>query len=166
VPALHIADVSPRRLARRNRPSRCQPENIILAADGSAKLIDFGLAIIRGQENPAAHGEQMLHPRVGTVAYMAPEQARNAVNVDHRADMYSLGATLYHAVTGRLPFTGNSAAQIMLRHIEDEPIPPCAIVPVPEALSDLILKLMCKNPDDRYNEAGDLIAALRTGTSY
>lgn len=137
-----------------------KPENILLAEDGSAKLIDFGLAIIRGEENAAAHAGLLL-PRVGTVAYIAPEQARNSATVDHRADMYALGATLYHAATGRIPFSGRNATQIILRHIEDEPPPPCEIANVPVALSNLILRLMRKQPAERFADGAELIAAIK-----
>jgi serine/threonine protein kinase len=159
--ALYIADML-RTVWRQGIVHRdVKPENILLSIEGSAKLIDFGLAIVRGEENPAAHGEQTLQPRVGTVAYIAPEQTRNSAAVDHRADMYSLGATLYHAVTGRLPFDGKNAAQVMLRHIEDEPVAPSAIADVPEPLSDLILRLMKKSPVERFGDAAELIAALK-----
>lgn len=138
-----------------------KPDNILLAVEGSAKLIDFGLAIMRGEENNGAHGNQLMQARVGTVAYIAPEQARNSATVDHRADMYALGATLYHAVTGRMPFAGRNAAQIILRHIEDEPAPPSSIADVPEPLSNLILRLMQKQPKERFHDAAELIAQLK-----
>lgn len=138
-----------------------KPENIVLCVDGTAKLIDFGLAMRRGMESPVVHGARLESPRVGTVAYLAPEQARNSAAVDHRADIYSLGATLYHAVTGRLPFLGNNATQVILRHIEDEPVPPKAIVPgMHEAFSDLILRMMAKRPHDRFHDADELLATL------
>lgn len=138
-----------------------KPDNILLAVEGSAKLIDFGLAIMRGEENNGAHGNQLVQARVGTVAYIAPEQARSSATVDHRADMYALGATLYHAVTGRMPFAGRNAAQIILRHIEDEPAPPNSIADVPEPLSNLILRLMQKQPKERFHDAAELIAQLK-----
>jgi serine/threonine protein kinase len=159
--ALYIADML-RTVWREGIVHRdVKPENIVLAEDGSAKLIDFGLAIVRGEENPAAHGEQPLLARVGTVAYIAPEQTRNSATVDHRADMYALGATLYHAVTGRLPFEGKNAAQVMLKHMEEQPTPPSTVANVPEPLSDLIMRLLKKQPADRYGDASELIAALK-----
>jgi serine/threonine protein kinase len=137
-----------------------KPENILLAGDGSAKLIDFGLAVVRGEENAEAHGT-IDRRRVGTVAYLAPEQARNSAAVDHRADVYALGATLYHALTGRLPFLGNTAAQVILRHLEDQPLPPRALVPdLPDALSRLVLRMMAKRPVDRFADARELMAGL------
>lgn len=138
-----------------------KPDNVLLCNDGSAKLIDFGLAIDLGVENQVVHSDRFSSPRVGTVAYLAPEQARNSSTVDQRADIYSLGATLYHAVTGRLPFAGNNAAQMMLRHLEDDPFPPRAVVPtLDENLSRLILRMMAKKPGDRFADAEELLGAL------
>jgi serine/threonine protein kinase len=138
-----------------------KPENIMLSVDGSAKLIDFGLAIVLGRENPDALAAGLTVPRVGTVAYLAPEQARNAAAIDQRADIYALGATLYHCVTGRLPFTGNNAPQVVLRHLEDDPVPPQSIVPhLHQEVSNLILRMMAKQPRDRHADARDLLAAL------
>jgi serine/threonine protein kinase len=138
-----------------------KPENIMLSVDGAAKLIDFGLSIIVGHENPAAH-VGLAVPRVGTVAYLAPEQARNAAAIDQRADIYSLGATLYHAVTGRIPFSGNNAAQVVLRHLEDSVVPPRSVVPeLPEELSEAIMRMMAKHPCDRFADARELAETLR-----
>ena len=66
---------------------------------------------------------------VGTPAYMAPEQGRRSGTVDHRSDIYSLGVTFYHAVTGRLPFEAKSPTQILLKHIKEIPVPPIEIAP-------------------------------------
>jgi serine/threonine protein kinase len=160
--ALHIADVLVA-VGRAGVVHRdIKPENIVLSADGAAKLIDFGLAVVLGRENPDARGEHLAVPRVGTVAYLAPEQAKNSAAVDQRADIYSLGATLYHAVTGRLPFTGNNAAQVLLRHMQEDPAPPRSIVPhLNESLSDLILRMMAKRPRDRFVDARELLESLQ-----
>jgi len=159
--ALHIVDVLSAVWREGIVHRDVKPENILLSVDGSAKLIDFGLAIVVGAENALAYAPRTPHPRVGTVAYLAPEQARNSGVVDHRTDMYSLGATLYHALTGRLPFSGNNAAQMILRHIEDMPVAPKTLVPeLPEALSDLIMQMMAKNPNDRFRDAAEFTAAL------
>ncbi len=160
--ALHVTDV----LATLEKAGivhrDIKPDNVVLSVDGTAKLIDFGLAIMLGRENPDAHGERLTAQRVGTVAYLAPEQARQSGTVDHRADFYSLGATLYHAVTGKLPFSGNNAAQVILRHLEDDPIPPGAIVPnLSDSVSDLILRMMAKRPGDRFSCARELQENIR-----
>jgi len=159
--AIHLAEVLVD-IARSGIVHRdIKPENVVLSEDGSAKLIDFGLAIVQGMESPAAHGDRSATPRVGTVAYLAPEQARSSTAIDGRADIYSLGATLYHAVTGRLPFNGNSAAQMILRHLEDKPVPPRAIVPhLDDYLSDVIVRMMAKNPRDRFNSPRELLEVL------
>src|SRR5262249_2968478 len=127
--AIHVADVLVG-LGRAGVVHRdIKPENILLGGDGSAKLIDFGLAIVLGRENPDARSERTRPPRVGTVAYQAPEQGKNSAAVDQRADFYSLGVTLYHAVTGRLPFTGLNAAQVMVKHLQEPPAPPRSLAP-------------------------------------
>ena len=159
--AIHIADVL-HEVWREGIVHRdIKPENIVLCVDGTAKLIDFGLAVVHGTENAAAHASRSDYPRVGTVAYLPPEQARNSAAVDFRADIYSLGATLYHAVTGRLPFAGKNAAQMILRHIEDNPVPPKTVVPdLHESVSSLILRMMAKNPKDRFRDGRELTAMM------
>ena len=100
-----------------------KPDNLLLAADNTAKVIDFGLAAVVDTEHPPVP----LVPAntwVGTAAYLAPEQARSTYTVDHRADIYALGATLYHALTGRLPFEGRSITQVILRRMKEDPVPP------------------------------------------
>jgi serine/threonine protein kinase len=139
-----------------------KPENIVLSPDGTAKLIDFGLAIERDCENIEANQAPLATPRVGTVAYLAPEQAKNSRAVDHRADIYSLGATLYHAVTGQLPFVGKNAAQVALKHLQDPAPAARALLPqLPLSLSDLILRMMAKRPDERFMEVRELQESLR-----
>jgi len=159
--ALQIADVLAESWREGFVHRDIKPENIVLCVDGTAKLIDFGLATMMGSENLGVHAIASSPPRVGTVAYLAPEQARNSAAVDQRADMYSFGATLYHAVTGRLPFAGNNAAQVILRHIEDVPAPPTAFAPNLNAtLSAVILRMMAKSPKDRFANASEFRSAL------
>jgi serine/threonine protein kinase len=139
-----------------------KPDNIMLAPDGTAKLIDFGLAIFHGHENPGAHAGLRGQPRVGTVAYLAPEQSKNSKAVDHRADIYSLGATLFHALTGKLPFAGKNAAAVILKHMEQEVPSPRSLVPnLHPGLSELVVRMMAKDPNQRFAEVGDLLEALR-----
>lgn len=92
---------------------------------------------------------------------MAPEQALEAAHADHRADMYSLGATLFHAVTGRPPFEAENLSQMLLRHVRE--VPPAAYTLAPGmslAVSGLIAKLLAKDPADRFPSYGHLIRAI------
>jgi serine/threonine protein kinase len=135
-----------------------KPSNILLTTDGRAKLADLGLAVTVGpvlstrRDDPTPAGAI-----TGTAGYIAPEQARNAAPIDHRADVYSLGATLYHCVCGRLPFTGRSAMEVILKHVREAPVPPRVVAPrVPARLSDLILRMMAKSPEDRFDTYAEL----------
>jgi serine/threonine-protein kinase len=98
---------------------------------------------------------------VGTPHYIAPEQARALKETDHRADLYSLGATLFHLATGRLPYEGDDGAEIMRRHVFDEVPDPRTVKPdISNELAAMILKLMAKNPAGRYQTAQDLSAEI------
>ncbi|MBC7919743.1 MAG: AAA family ATPase [Ferruginibacter sp.] len=99
----------------------------------------------------------------GSLAYASPEQTgRINRTVDHRSDLYSLGVTLYELLTGRLPFDAENALELVHGHIAKKPLPPCALVPaIPRPLSEIILKLMAKNAEDRYQSAAGLKADLR-----
>jgi hypothetical protein len=92
---------------------------------------------------------------------MAPEQGRNAAAVDQRADIYSLGCTLYVLLTGRPPFTGRTAMEIITKHLKDPVVRPDAIVKrVPKTISDILVKMLAKKPEDRHQDMGELIADL------
>src|SRR5262249_47776255 len=98
---------------------------------------------------------------MGTPAYMAPEQARDATKVDHRADVYSLGCTLYVMVTGRPVFSGSNAAEVMTRHAFEPVVRPDAVVKqVPRGLADVVVKMIAKKPEDRYASMDEVIEAL------
>lgn len=98
---------------------------------------------------------------MGTATYMAPEQARDAANVDARADIYSLGCTLYVLITGRPPFEGQTAAEVITKHANEPIVPPELIVSrVPKEISQIILKMTAKRPEDRYQNMGEVIKAL------
>jgi serine/threonine-protein kinase len=139
-----------------------KPANILVNSQGVAKLTDLGLA-------SASHGDRRVTMAgfcVGTPYYIAPEQARGEANVDGRADIYSLGATLYHLVTGTLPFPGANPVVIMTKHLQEMPPPPHVREPsVPAPVSALIMKMMAKDPAQRPQNAaqlrGDLERALR-----
>jgi serine/threonine-protein kinase len=122
-----------------------KPDNILVEArSGVAKLTDMGLG-----------------DAVGTPNYISPEQARGAEELDARTDIYSLGATLYHMLTGTPPFKGNSAAHVMTLHITQPLDPPTNREPsVPTALSDLIEEMMAKDPDERVQSASELVQAF------
>src|SRR5207245_21238 len=98
-----------------------KPANILLARNGTAKLADFGLAVVSNKGLFAqGEGQPSLHAPAGTPAYMAPEQFFAPETVDHRSDIYSLGATFYHAVTGRVPFEGRSVREVLLKQAHEQ----------------------------------------------
>jgi tetratricopeptide (TPR) repeat protein len=134
-----------------------KPENIIVtAADGTAKLMDFGLARSEGRSRLTVTG--MV---VGTVAYLAPEQALGG-QVDGRSDLYALGAVLYEAVAGRPPFESEDPISVITQHINVPPVAPHWHNPgVPPALENAILKLLAKDPARRYQSAREAAEALR-----
>jgi tetratricopeptide (TPR) repeat protein/tRNA A-37 threonylcarbamoyl transferase component Bud32 len=133
-----------------------KPENIMITQEGTAKLMDFGLAKMLGQ--PSITQEGVI---VGTVAYVAPEIALGK-GADARSDLYSLGAVLYEAVTGRPPFLGEDPVKIIFSHIHDYPISPNKLNPkVPQALAECVMKLLEKEPTKRYQNAADLLNVLR-----
>lgn len=137
-----------------------KPDNILIGPSGNARLIDFGLAIsVAQQAGRLAAGPELA----GTAAYLAPEQARDAGLVDHRADIYSLGVTLYEALTGRLPFEGRNRMQVIFQHLNTQPLPPIHRAPgVPPLASDLCLWMLAKNPADRPQNHTELRQAFDT----
>lgn len=137
-----------------------KPDNILVGPNGNAKLIDFGLAKADALE---AARERKGPELAGTAAYLAPEQAKDASVVDHRADIYSLGVTLYEAITGRLPFEGRNRVQVIFQHLNTPPVPPAERAEgIPPLLSDMCLWMLAKNPDDRPQNYEELRQALNT----
>jgi serine/threonine protein kinase/CheY-like chemotaxis protein len=137
-----------------------KPGNILLAKSGIAKLADLGLAIYSVEE--AASGGPALRGLVGTPAYMSPEHFTSPKAVDHRSDIYSLGATFYHALTGRMPYPGRSFMEILLMHARERVVPPHEVIPeVDPAFSTVILRMMHKEPLRRYQCYADLLADLK-----
>lgn len=134
-----------------------KPDNIILNENGEAKLVDLGLARTSA-EDLAAMPDTIL----GTPFYIAPEQARGLTEkLDVRADIYSLGATLFHMVTGDPPFTGESCAVIMTKHVtEDPPLAHEKNPKVSEACGRLINRMMRKKPSERFQSAEALIKQM------
>jgi len=133
-----------------------KPENIMITEEGVAKLMDFGLAKMLGQPRQTQDGVI-----VGTVAYVAPEIALGK-GADARSDLYSLGAVLYEAVTGKPPFPGEDPVKIIFSHIHDYPFSPDKLNPkVPNALAECIMKLLEKDPEKRCQSAADLHEVLK-----
>ena len=140
-----------------------KPANILLAKDGQAKLADLGLAVMVGHRAGMSATGDVL---VGTAAYMSPEQAMTDGAVDHRSDIYSLGATLYHAVTGQVPFKGRNLMETMLKHAKEPPVPPHQLVGEIDAkLSETVLRMLAKDPADRHQSYGELLGDLESAKS-
>src|SRR5262249_9557065 len=124
-----------------------KPSNILLAADGSPRVSDFGLAKRTDRDDQLTLGSAPL----GTPSYMAPEQAQSRdAQVDERTDVYGLGATLYHLVTGQPPFAG-PYDEVIRRVVKEPPTPPRGIRgQVPIELEAIVLKCLEKEPARRY----------------
>src|ERR671933_393488 len=137
------------------------PSNIVLNPQtGQLKIIDFGLSTILSQENPSLKSPNLLE---GTLAYMSPEQTgRMNRTLDYRTDFYSLGVTFYELLTGRLPFETTDALELVHCHIAKQPVPPYQLLPeIPKVVSDIVMKLMAKTAEDRYQSAWGLKADLQ-----
>jgi serine/threonine protein kinase len=131
-----------------------KPANIMVKPDGTAKLCDLGLAC--PTDTAATRITRSSVAGLGTPAYMSPEHV-NSRDVDVRSDIYSLGATLYHMVTGRPPFEGSTAVEIVSKHLRESAPWPADINPaVSKALCVIIMKMMAKEPADRYQTPSDL----------
>ncbi len=138
-----------------------KPSNIILTPQGRAKLVDMGLA--RRFERAGDHGLTQSGMTLGTFDYISPEQARDPRDVDVRSDLYSLGCTLFHMLTGRPPFPGGTVLQKLIQHQEEPPADVRALNPaVPVELATIISKLMAKDRDRRYQTPEHLMRDLLT----
>ncbi len=134
-----------------------KPANILMCPEThQVKLIDFSISSLLPKEQ-----QQLLNPNVleGTLAYISPEQTgRMNRGIDYRTDFYSLGITLYEMLTGIVPFQSNDPVELLHCHIAKEPLAPNELLdtqgnPYPEAISQIILKLMAKNAEERYQSA-------------
>ena len=130
-----------------------KPDNIMLTMTGAVKIADMGLALTDDGDGDES-GVTVAGTMMGTPYYMPPEQGRDAHGVDHRADLYSLGATLYHMLVGRVPFTGDTPVDVVVK-ATTEPVTFPEEAAVHEALQDFIVRLMAKSPDDRPQSAAD-----------
>jgi eukaryotic-like serine/threonine-protein kinase len=154
-----------------------KPDNLLVDSHGLVKVADLGLV----KTPDLAHDADKLDSdassasglysipndmtgcrmALGTPAYMSPEQCRDAAGVDHRADIYSLGCTLYVMVTGRQPFEGDTAVELMTAHAYKPLVPPEEIANrVPKELSSVIQKMMAKHPGERFQTMGEVVRTL------
>lgn len=148
-----------------------KPANILIGQDSQVKLVDFGLGLNlhrRAEMTSASTGRL-----VGTVWYMAPEVVRCEPQIDHRADIYSLGATCYHLLTGRPPFQGDTAFDVAFKHVQEEPVHvterlagQLATLPPPQRYTlvrfgDVVMRMLAKEPSARFATYDELLEALR-----
>lgn len=132
-----------------------KPKNIMISKAGVAKLADLGLARALSDREAA---EAESGKAFGTPYYISPEQARGAVEITTAADIYGLGATFYHMVTGRVPFSGKNPTEVMQRHVREALTPPDHIAPDLSQSTALIIEMMmAKDPRDRYQKAEALL---------
>ena len=135
-----------------------KPKNIMITEGGVAKLADMGLAREVTDEDAAISEQGRAY---GTPYYIAPEQIRGEVNVDGRVDIYSLGATLYHMVTGKVPFDAPTPSAVMHKHLKEPLVPPDHLNPaLSVGISEVIEVMMAKKKSDRYSDLNELIEDL------
>ena len=132
-----------------------KPQNIMLLADGSIKMMDFGIARFS-----RAQSQTVSDKAIGSVHYISPEQAKGE-RTDARTDIYSVGVMLYEMLSGRLPFDGDGAVSIAIMQISEKPKPLAEIAPqTPAGLRQITEKAMEKDPDKRYQSAQEMLAAI------
>ncbi len=141
-----------------------KPSNILITKNDQILLSDFGVA-----RRLAADYTMMTVPGhvVGTPAYMAPEQVRNDIDTDHRADIYSLGVVAYSMLTKALPFDADNQLSILRKIVDEPPTPPETYNPsIPPGINYALLKVLAKDPQKRYASATEFVAALERGLTW
>ncbi len=132
-----------------------KPQNIIISKDGKVKVTDFGIARATTSSNTISANV------MGSVHYTSPEQARGGVT-DEKSDIYSVGITLYEMVTGHVPFDGDSTVSIAIKQLQEElPLPSREVRDIPYALEQIIIKCTQKSPENRYQNAQELLRDLK-----
>ncbi|MDO4475667.1 MAG: protein kinase [Lachnospiraceae bacterium] len=131
-----------------------KPENIIISLNGKVKIADFGIA-------RAASSKTINSSAMGSVHYSSPEQTRGGYS-DAKSDIYSMGITLYEMLTGRVPYDGDTAVEVALKHMQEEMPSPCRLSPeVPLSTEQIVMKCTQKSPDRRYNNMAEVIRDLK-----
>ena len=143
-----------------------KPENIFLTRRGAdndfVKVLDFGIAKLTGDAASSSSHRTRAGVLLGTPYYMSPEQCEGRREVDHRADIYSLGVILYEMLTGKVPFGGDAVAAVLAQHLTAKPAPPTELkADIAPALEEVVLKCLEKAPGDRYANMDELAAALQ-----
>jgi Tfp pilus assembly protein PilF/tRNA A-37 threonylcarbamoyl transferase component Bud32 len=137
-----------------------KPHNLMLTSKGQVKILDFGLARMRGEQK-ASPRQTQLGAFMGTPEYVAPEQAVDAREADIRADVYSLGCTLYALLAGRPPFVGDTPYMLALAHVQQEARPLPELRPdLPAELWAVVAKMLAKKPEQRYQQPVEVAQAL------
>ena len=132
-----------------------KPQNVMLDRDGNVKVMDFGIA--RAGDSGMTEAGSIL----GTAQYLAPEQAKGEP-VDARSDLYSVGVVLYEMLTGAVPFKGDTAVTVALKHVNEMATEPAQLIPgLPYSLNQIVLKAMAKDPAQRYQTADQFARDLR-----
>ncbi len=140
-----------------------KPANLLVMNDGEAKILDFGLALLKDDEESEFSLAMIFgHDCLGTADYISPEQSLHSHDVDARADVYSLGCTLYFILTGQVPFPLNTVAEKLVAQRMKVPPPISTYVSdVPQGVINLVAKMMAKKPEDRFQTAGEVAEALK-----
>ncbi len=134
-----------------------KPQNIMLLQDGTIKVTDFGIARITNNET-----RTMTDKAIGSVHYIAPEQARGAA-ADGKADIYSVGVMMYEMLTGKLPFEADNAVSVAIMQMQNEPTPLRELNDqIPEGIEQITLRAMRKEPKQRFADAGEMLEAIET----
>ena len=137
-----------------------KPKNIMITKQGDVKLVDMGLA---RPANDAAAAQAEAGRAFGTPYYISPEQIRGEVDIDFRADIYSLGATMYNLVTGHVPFEGATPVAVMQKHLKEPLVPPDHInMQLSAGLGEVVEVMMAKDRDRRYPSTRDLLIDLES----
>ncbi|HIF34519.1 MAG: serine/threonine-protein kinase [Pirellulaceae bacterium] len=140
-----------------------KPENLLVRTDGSVKILDFGLAMIDEHDEEFSMAMIMGQDRLGTADYVAPEQSINSYRIDHRADIYSLGCTLYYSLVGQPPFPYESVSVKIRCHRQKRPK---AVTDfrddVPDSVLQILEKMMAKRPERRFSEVEQIAVLLES----